>query len=142
MDVAAAGAEVQDRIAHDLPRAVVRDVAAPTRLEDLDPPTAQLVLGQKQVLAPRVAAERDDGVVLEEQERVGYRLPLALLDEAGLQIESVGIGDAPETADHERRGRGALERRAHCIAKRTARVEKTSAGTVRARTRRTPAAPS
>jgi hypothetical protein len=40
--------------------------------------------------------------MLEQQERVGYRAPLPILDQPFLQREAVRVTDSPETPDLDR----------------------------------------
>src|SRR5262249_37863552 len=67
MDVAALRGQRNDRIAHDLAGPGVGHVATPARLEQVEAATAKLVFGEEDVLAPGVPAEREDGLVLEEE---------------------------------------------------------------------------
>ncbi len=128
VDVAPVGGEVEDRVAHDLPRAVIGDVAAPARLEELEAAVLERVLGEEHVLAPRVAAQGEDGVVLEEEQGVGD--PPGLPVRHQLRLERVGT--RPSAA-----ARGGVT----SSAPRTGRRAATGASDA-ARLRRTPGGPS
>ena len=73
--VAAIGLEIEDGVGHELAGAVVGDVAAPPGLVegDAEPPARGLV--GEDVRRLGAAPERDDRVVLEEEERVADRPP-------------------------------------------------------------------
>ena len=79
-----------------------------------------------------VAPQRDDRVVLEEEERIGDGLGLALGDQPRLELETFRVGQAAEPADGQGAGNRGAGGRAHSAGWRT----------VRGRTRRTPAGPS
>jgi hypothetical protein len=102
MDVAAVRGEVEDRIADGLARPVVRDVAAAPGLEDLEPLGPERVFREEDVLRAGVAAEGEDGVVLQEQEGVGDPPGLALRDQAGLQLQPLRVGQPAEVPDFQR----------------------------------------
>src|SRR5436190_14827872 len=97
--VAAFGLEVEDRIADELTRAVIRHVAAAAGLEQADALRGERLgrLEHVRQIVARLDAERDDVGVLEEQQRVGDLSALALLDERLLQREAVLVADQAET---------------------------------------------
>ncbi len=101
VDVASVGAEVEDGVAHDLPGAVVGDVAAAAGLEHVEAAGAQGLRGEEQVLGPGVASQGEDRLVLEEQQGVGYVAGLSLGHQARLQLEAFGVGDPAESPHHE-----------------------------------------
>ena len=80
MDVAAIGIEVDDRVAHDLPRPVIGDVAAAPGVEHLDAQAAEpLRRGEDVAAAVLLDADRQDVGVLQQQQRVGNSAGSALL---------------------------------------------------------------
>ena len=89
MGVHAIGLEVEDRIADELTRAVVGDVAATPGLEQRDAPVAQLVVGREYVLArlAHLHAEGDHRRVLQEEQGVADGAGLARGHQVGLQRE-------------------------------------------------------
>jgi hypothetical protein len=100
--VAPSWRKLEDRVADHLPGAVVGDVAAAASLEHLEAARAQRLGWEQDVLAARVAAEREDGVVLEQQQLVGHAPGLPLGHQLGLQLEPPRIRNAAEPA-HEQR---------------------------------------
>jgi len=82
MHVAPVGGKVEDRIADELARSVVRDVAAAAGLEDLEALRLQRRLREEDVLGARVAPKGEYGIVLEQEERIRDPARLALRDEA------------------------------------------------------------
>ena len=89
VEVRPVAAQVEDRITHQLPGPVERDVAAALDLEHVDAFRVQ------QVGRPGGAAQRDHGWVLEQQEQV---LPQPTVDarlrERTLPLERLAVGDA------------------------------------------------
>jgi hypothetical protein len=74
--------EVDDRVAHDLSRTVVGDVAAAAGLVDLDTPGRQRVRRRQNMRAAAIAAspKRQHGRVLDEQQQIIDPPSLALGD--------------------------------------------------------------
>jgi len=105
-DVAAIGLEVDDRVRHELTRPVIRDVAAAPGFEERDALRRALLGADDDVLALRAAAEGDDGVVLEEEQRIADLSGDALLDEAFLEAMRFVVADPTEPV----RGDGASRR--------------------------------
>ena len=97
-----ARAEVDDRVADQLPGRVVGDVAAARHLEQLDPARGQRVLGDEQMLAARAAPERDDRGVLEQQQRVAALAAPTRRDQLVLERERIAVGDLSELLHRER----------------------------------------
>jgi len=60
-----------DRIDDDLARSVVGHVAAALDLHDIDPTSSQRLLGNEQIRALSIAAERNNGFVLDNDPSVG-----------------------------------------------------------------------
>ena len=89
-------AEVEDGIADELAGAVVGDVAAAVDLVDFDAFGRQEFVGGEDVAALGVAAEGEDGWMLEEDEGVGDGVGFACGDEFGLEAEAFGVGGAGE----------------------------------------------
>lgn len=105
MDVArrgGAGREVDDRVADELAGCVERDVAAARDLVQPDPARGQLARRDEQVLGLRGASERDDGGVLEQEERVVARARAPLLDGALLARERLRVRNEPPPLARER----------------------------------------
>ena len=104
-DVAAVGLQVQDWVGHELAGGVVRDVAAAAGLEVVDPQPGARLFRREDVLRMGAAAERDDRIVLEEEERVADLAADACFDEALLEGEGVSVAHAAEPvggdASHE-----------------------------------------
>ena len=96
--------EVDDRIADELPGAVIGHVAAATRLVHLDAPGREHLRRRDDVRAGAVRfhAERDDVRVLEQKKDVGDPARLAILHECALQRERLGVGHDAEPAHFER----------------------------------------
>ena len=85
--VAAVGRQLEDRIADHLAGAVVGDVAAAAGLEHLEAAArAARSSGKSTFSLARVAAEREDGIVLEQQQGVRDRARLALRHQPRLQL--------------------------------------------------------
>ena len=88
-DVAAIGVEVEDGVRHELPGPVIRDVAAAAGLVHVDPAARELGPRDEDVLLLRSAPQRDDRLVLQQEERVAHlaadsRLHHALLQGVGV----------------------------------------------------------
>src|ERR1051325_5232840 len=105
MHVAAVGPQVENGIADDLPRPVIRDVSATPRLVQLDTALRQLCVRGDDVGTARFPdAEGDDARMLEQEEKVRNTPGAALLDERCLHLECVGVGNDAEAPDfHEPR---------------------------------------
>src|SRR5262249_189384 len=93
--------EVDDRVSDDLPRAVIRDVAAASRLEDVDAQRFQMIVRGDDIRAAPVAldAQRDDARMLQEDPQVRPPGPAGLFGERALHRERVGVGNDAEAPD-------------------------------------------
>lgn len=98
-----------------------RDVPAAARPDDLDPPPAEVGRRGEDVRLRRPRAERDDGRVFEDEERIGDLVADTPFDEAFLEGGRLGVRDDPEAGDAERRRQMWIARpRAASVASRTA----------------------
>ena len=99
LDVLAVRGEVEDGVPDELSRAVVGDLAAAVALADLDPELPAALGREKHVRAGGVAPEREDGLVLQQEQRfVVLTGPRGRL---GLERESAVVGHAPEPGGPE-----------------------------------------
>src|SRR5262249_48291177 len=91
-------------IADELTRTVIGDVAAASRLDDLDAARGQRVSRREHVRAAAIAAhaERQDVRVLDEQQAVVDAIRLAILDERALELERLAARHRPEPLHAER----------------------------------------
>jgi hypothetical protein len=96
VQVAAVRGEIQDRIGDELAWPVIRDVAAPTGLEGLDPEGRQPPAVHQDVLRLPGAAERENVRMLEKQQLVGDLCRRPLADESFLETEPIRVGHRPE----------------------------------------------
>ena len=97
MHVAAIGIEIEDRIADELARPVIRHVAAASGLEHVDAERRQSIRRCEDVRAAVLLdADRQDVGMLQQQQRVGNAIGLALLDQPALQLEPVRVRNEPE----------------------------------------------
>ena len=105
MDVLSIRLEVEDRIADQLSRAVIGDVAAASGLDDLDAARGQRLGGGDDVRPGlgELHAERDDMGMFEQQQRVGDAIGAPVFDEGLLQVERFAVGDQAEAADSKSR---------------------------------------
>jgi len=112
MDVAAIGAQVENRIAHDLSRPVVRHVPATAGFVNLDSGLRQLFRRGDNVGTAAVAfyAERDHRRMLEEQQNVRQPVGATLLDESALHDERIRIPDGAESSNLKLPGHAACDR--------------------------------
>src|SRR6185503_4792009 len=83
-----------------------------------DPVFAQRLRREQHVLRARIAAQREDGIVLEQQQRVRDLAPLPPRHQLLLQLEAALIREAAEPAQVERAqrlrgGGGGGQRSAH-----------------------------
>ena len=89
-------AQVDDRVADELPWSVISHVAATVDLVQFDAAAGQPFIAGEYVGARGVAAEGDYRRMLEKEEGVADEACLARRDHAGLDGEAVGVGDAAE----------------------------------------------
>ena len=91
-------------------RPVIGDIAAPIGFENLRATRGEPLDGHQQVLRPGVAAQRIDMRVLKQEQRVGNRSGLALVNLLLLKAKPLRIVDEPElfnVEEHKERGLGA-----------------------------------
>ncbi len=96
-------AEAEDRIGHELARAVVGDLATTLDPDGLDAPAAELTRRGQNVGIVGLTTEGQHGIMLEEQEVVRDGPARAQVNEALLERPRIPIGDPPEPHGHERR---------------------------------------
>ena len=89
-------AQVHNRIAHDLPRPVVRDVAAAIGFHQLDAGAPQRFFRGEQILFMPVAPDRDDMGMFDQQQSVHSQPLPALRRDPGLDRERLAPAHAPE----------------------------------------------
>ena len=103
MHVAAIRIEIENRIADQLARPVIRHVAAAAGLEHVDAERRQSIgRGQDVRTAVFLDANGEDVRMLQEQQRIGNAIGLALVDQPALQLEPVRVGNEPEPPHLER----------------------------------------
>jgi len=89
-------AEVEDGVADELAGAVIGDVAASVDLVDFGSAAGEEFVAGEDVGAGGVAAEGEDGWMLEEEERVADGSGFARGYDFGLDAQAFGVGDAAE----------------------------------------------
>ena len=89
-------AQVEDGVADELAGAVIGDVAAAVDLVDFDLFLGEEFVGCEDVGAGAVAAEGENGWVLEEEERVANAVGLARGDDVVHCADAFGVGDSAE----------------------------------------------
>jgi len=92
-------AQIEDRIADDLPGPVKCNVTTAIALEDFDAALGKEFRGSDHVCGFGVAAQRDHGRVFEQEEYVANLFFLAQSDELLLQAEPCGVVNAAELDD-------------------------------------------
>ena len=99
--IAAIWLEVDDRITHELPRAVIGHIAPATRFAHLDTLCGEHLGCSHDVRAGAIGlyAERDDMRMLQEEKDVRRPARLAIVDERPLQCECICVGHDPEAAN-------------------------------------------
>lgn len=95
-NIATVRGEVENRIADQLPRTVIRDVSSASRFVQLHTQLGTTLGRHKDVRQLCCAPERDDVGVFEEEERVRNLIPFALLDEPPLEFVRLAIREAPK----------------------------------------------
>ena len=110
-DVAAVGAEVEDRIADQLAGAVVGHLAAAVALGDLDPPRRQRRRRGDHVAGRGVPPQGVDVGMLEQEQVLRPRPPLDAVAGGELHRQGLGVGDLAEKAGAE----GAARRSRHRV---------------------------
>ena len=111
-DVATVWLQVEDRISHELPRAVIGHVTAAAGVDHINGVGRQeLPIGPHVLIAvPRGRAARDHVRVLQQQQHVVHPSGATILDQPLLQLERVAIRDRAEAPNvHGSRTRPRLE---------------------------------
>ena len=80
---------------------MVGHVAPATRFEDVEAALAQRLRREEHVLLPRVAAQGEDGVVLEQEQVIEGPARLSLGHERLLDLEPASVRDPPQPLDDE-----------------------------------------
>jgi hypothetical protein len=88
--------EVQDRVAHNLPRPVIGDVAAARSLKVLNALLPKDIFAGKQVCALSAASKRNDMRMLTEEHHVPDGPGFSRCHHAFLKLQRFGIADQPE----------------------------------------------
>jgi hypothetical protein len=103
MDVAAIGAEIENRVPDDLSGTMIRNVAAAPRLVDLDAEVGKPFSRGDDVRAAPVAldAQRDDRRMLKEKEEINDASRAPLLDQRPLHGKGISVGNEAKTANFE-----------------------------------------
>ena len=89
-------AKIEDGIADELAGAVIGDLAAAVGLVDLDALASEQFIAGEDVRARGVAAERENGRMLHEEQRVADSAGLARGDDLVLKAQTFGVGNAAE----------------------------------------------
>src|SRR3990172_9102098 len=84
--------QIEDRVTHQLSRAVIRDVAPTLHVEKLDPPRGNRRFRDQEMGALSTASKCDDRGVFEEQERAPPPAPDAKRRQAALELERLPVG--------------------------------------------------
>ncbi len=102
--IAAIGFEIDDGIADELSRPVIRHVAAASGLEERDAARGERLVRCQHVFAAvsRLRAERDDRRMLKEEQLIRHAAVPAIVHESLLQLERLAVRDEAEAADFER----------------------------------------
>ncbi len=91
--------DAHDRVADELAGAVVGDAPAAVGGDDLDPARAVEGLAERQLAVARASPTRVYGRVLEQQQRVGQLVSLALLADVLLRGKRLRVWDRAKVAD-------------------------------------------
>src|SRR3972149_11159815 len=83
--------QIEDRVTHQLSRAVIRDVAPTLRLEKLDPPRGKGRFRPQQMGALSAASKCDDRGMFEEQEQVPHPALDAKRRQTALELERLTV---------------------------------------------------
>ena len=98
----AARGEVDDQVADELARPVVRRAAAARRLEHGYAARGERGAGLEQVGRIEAAPERDHGRMLEQQQRIGPGARAARFESFELRLQRFAPPDPPHPLDLER----------------------------------------
>ena len=103
MDIAAVGTQVKDRVADDLPWAVVGDIAAPGRVVQLDTHRLQYRPRHPKVREALPGAHTDGHNVgmLQQKQEVGKPPGATVRDQRLLELNSLGVRHAAQPAYFE-----------------------------------------
>jgi hypothetical protein len=95
--------QVEDRVADDLTRTVVRHVTSAAGLVDGDPEFAKPLARSDDVGARNLASnpERDDGRVFEEEQQIRNSVRTPLLDPFPLKCQRLVVTDAAQPPDFQ-----------------------------------------
>ena len=101
MHVAAIRFEVDDRIADDLTRAVIRHIAATACLADFDPARGECFGRREDVRPPAIASgtERQHVRMLDEQQQIPNPIRLFVCDELALARQRIHVRHDTEAAN-------------------------------------------
>jgi hypothetical protein len=91
MYVAAMLRQIEDRVAHQLARAVIRNVAPTLHVEKLDPQRGKRRFRDQEMGALSAASKCDDRGVFEEQEQVSHQVLDAKRRQAALELERLTV---------------------------------------------------
>jgi len=96
--------EVDDWVPDELTGAVIRDVAAAARFDDVDSKTGQPLVRNEDVTSPSPGthAKSQDVRVLEQEQHVADAFGFAVLDQTALQFERLGVRNSSEPAYFDR----------------------------------------
>jgi hypothetical protein len=89
-------AEIEDGVADELAGAVIGDLAAAIGLVDLDTFTCEQLVARENVRSCGIAAEREDGSMFHQEQRVADRSDLACGDDLVLKAQAFGVWNAAE----------------------------------------------
>jgi len=95
--------QVENGVADELARAMVRHVTATSRFVDLDAKAVELGRRREDVRTATVTLhpDSDDRRVLEQEEQVGHMARATLLHESSLEVESFRVRDHAESPNLE-----------------------------------------
>src|SRR5208282_5495505 len=91
--------QIENWIPYDLPRSMKSDVAAAVAFEQLDPTFRKELRRSDDVSSSRVASQRDDGGMFEQQQNVADLLRLTQIHQLLLQPQSLGVANGSELVD-------------------------------------------
>ena len=95
-------AQIKDRIPHQLPRPVKRNVSAAIALEHLDPASRQHFGRSQHIGGFSVTSKGNDGRVFQQQQHIADLSCLPQIDQLPLQAQTFGVVKHPEldNGDH------------------------------------------
>jgi hypothetical protein len=83
--------QIEDRVAHQLARAVIRNVAPTLHVEKLDPPRGKRRFRDQQMSLLSAASERDHRGMPEEQEQVPHQALDTKRRQTALELERLTV---------------------------------------------------